>query len=129
MREVFSSKIGGGLSLVVGIAMLASIATVPLSVGQQAASVSRPPCSFFVANRFSDRRVTLFLSILSLAMSARYIYWRATETLTFQTIPQLLLGSLLVFAEFYAVVVLVLGYIQTAWPLDRKPMPLPAGYG
>ena len=81
---------------------------------------------FLIANRFTDKRVTLFLSILSLAMSLRYIYWRATETLTFQTIPQMLLGSLLVIAEFYAVVVLVIGYFQTAMPLNRKPVPLPA---
>ncbi len=74
MREVFSSKIGGGLSLVVGIAMLASIATVPLSVGQQAAVGVATAVLFLVANRFRDRRVTLFLAILSLAMSARYIY-------------------------------------------------------
>lgn len=121
----FNNKIGGIICLVVGIAMLASIATVPLSVGQQAAVGIATAVLFLVANRFSDRRVTLFLSILSLAMSARYIYWRATETLTFQTTLQLLLGSLLVMAEFYAVVVLVLGYIQTAWPLNRKPVPLP----
>jgi cellulose synthase (UDP-forming) len=105
--------------------MLAAIATVPLSVGQQVAVGVSTAALFLVANRFRDRRVTIFLAILSLAMSARYIYWRATETLTFQTTPQLLLGSLLVIAELYAVVVLVLGYVQTVWPLDRKPVPLP----
>jgi cellulose synthase (UDP-forming) len=125
MRDFFSGKIGGIICFAVGIAMLAAIATVPLSVRQQTAVALCTAALFFIANRFSDRRVTLFLSILSLSMSARYIYWRATETLTFQTTPQLVLGSLLVIAELYAVVVLVLGYIQTAWPLDRKPVPLP----
>eukprot|EP01036_Dinobryon_divergens_P015997 gene15997-21678_t len=28
-------------------------------------------------------------------------------------------------AELYAFVVLLLGYVQTAWPLERKPVPLP----
>ncbi|MCB8883468.1 UDP-forming cellulose synthase catalytic subunit [Acidisoma cellulosilytica] len=125
MSDLFNNRISGIICLVVGVAMLASIATVPLTVGQQAAVGLSTAVLFLIANRFSDRRVTLFLSILSLAMSARYIYWRATETLTFQTTLQLLLGSLLVMAEFYAVVVLVLGYIQTAWPLSRKPVPLP----
>jgi cellulose synthase (UDP-forming) len=125
MREVISGRIGGIVCFVVGVSMLAAIATVPLSVGQQVAVGISTAALFLVANRFSDRRVTIFLSILSLAMSARYIYWRATETLTFQTIPQLLLGSMLVIAELYAVVVLVLGYVQTIWPLDRKPVPLP----
>jgi cellulose synthase (UDP-forming) len=125
MREVISGKIGGAVCFVVGVCMLAAIATVPLSVGQQVAVGVSTAFLFLVANRFSDRRVTIFLAILSLAMSARYIYWRATETLTFQTTPTLLLGSLLVIAELYAVVVLVLGYVQTVWPLDRKPVPLP----
>ena len=125
MKEVISGRIGGAVCFVVGVCMLAAIATVPLSVGQQVAVGVSTATLFFVANRFSDRRVTIFLSILSLAMSARYIYWRATETLTFQTTPTLLLGTLLVIAELYAVVVLVLGYVQTVWPLDRKPVPLP----
>jgi cellulose synthase (UDP-forming) len=125
MREVISGRIGGAVCFVVGVCMLAAIATVPLSVGQQVAVGVSTAALFFIVNRFRDRRVTIFLSILSLAMSARYIYWRATETLTFQTTPTLLLGSLLVIAELYAVVVLVLGYVQTVWPLDRKPVPLP----
>ncbi|HTI01969.1 MAG TPA: UDP-forming cellulose synthase catalytic subunit [Acidisoma sp.] len=125
MREVLSNRVGALICLFVGVAMLASIATVPLTVGQQAAVGISTAVLFLIANRFDDRRVTLFLSILSLAMSSRYIYWRATETLTFQTTVQLVLGSLLVMAELYAVVVLVLGYIQTAWPLSRKPVPLP----
>jgi cellulose synthase (UDP-forming) len=125
MREVINGRIGGILCFGVGACILAAIATVPLSVGQQVAVGVSTAALFLFANRFRDRRVTIFLAILSLAMSARYIYWRATETLTFQTVPQLLLGSLLVTAELYAVVVLVLGYIQTAWPLDRKPVPMP----
>lgn len=125
MRETLGNRVGAFICLFVGVAMLASIATVPLTVGQQAAVGISTAVLFLIANRFEDRRVTLFLAILSLAMSARYIYWRATETLTFQTTPQLVLGSLLVMAEFYAVVVLVLGYVQTVWPLNRKPVPLP----
>src|SRR6185312_4604722 len=28
--------------------------------------------------------------------------------------------------EAYAIAVLALGYVQTVWPLERKPVPLPA---
>jgi cellulose synthase (UDP-forming) len=125
MREVIGRKVVEAVCFVVGASMLAAIATVPLSVQQQVWVGCSTAVLFLLANRFRDRRVTIFLAILSLAMSARYIYWRATETLTFQTTPTLLLGSLLVIAELYAVVVLVLGYVQTVWPLDRKPVPLP----
>jgi cellulose synthase (UDP-forming) len=125
MKGPLADKFWGIVSVVLGVFLLVTIATVPLSEGQQAIVGVSTAILFLVANRFPDRRITLFLGILSLAMSARYIYWRATETLTFQTIPQLLLGSALVMAEFYAVIVLVLGYVQTAWPLNRKPVPLP----
>ena len=38
----------------------------------------------------------------------------------------LALGVGLLMAELYAFVVLLLGYMQTAWPLERKPEPLPS---
>src|ERR1700761_5485096 len=85
MMEVLTNKVGGILCIVVGVVMLASIATVPLTVGQLVAVGISTAVLFLIANRFSDRRVTLFLSVLSLAMSARYIYWRATSNLTFHT--------------------------------------------
>lgn len=125
MLATLSDKFAGPACLAVGLTMLASIATVPLTIDQQLGMGIAAAIIFFIANRIPNQRVTLFLATLSLAMSSRYIYWRATETLTFQSTTQLILGSLLVSAEFYAVVVLVLGYMQTAWPLSRKPVPLP----
>ena len=114
MPSDLTGKVGGYAALFVGVVLLFAMATVPLSIGQQATVGVSTAIIFLIANRFTDKRVTLFLSMLSLAMSLRYIYWRATETLTFQTIPQMLLGWLLVIAELYAVVVLVIGYFQTA---------------
>jgi cellulose synthase (UDP-forming) len=70
--------------------------------------------------------MTLFLTILSAIVSLRYIVWRVTETLEFNSALQGILGTGLVLTETYAVVVLALGYIQTVWPLERKPAPLPA---
>ena len=83
---------------------------------------------FFIANRFKSRSVSVFLVVLSLAVSLRYIFWRVTETLDFGSIAELVLGIGLAAAEMYAIVVLVLGYIQTLWPLERKPIPMPEDY-
>ncbi len=63
--------------------------------------------------------------VLSLAVSLRYIFWRVTETLDFGSVVELLLGIGLAVAEMYAILVLVLGYVQTLWPLERKPIPMP----
>ena len=53
-------------------------------------------------------------------MSTRYLYWRATHTLNFNTSIEGILGTGLFLAEIYSWIILVLGYFQTAWPLNRK---------
>ena len=119
-------RIGGLIALIVGIAAISAIATVPLSPRQQAAFGIASALIFSFANRYKNRRVTLFLVALSLSVSSRYLYWRLTETIDFESPLEVLLGSGLVLAEIYAVLTLVLGYFQCVWPLERKPVPLPA---
>ena len=67
----------------------------------------------------------LLLVVLSLTVSTRYIWWRYTATLNWDSNKDLFFGLLLVLAETYSWAVLVMGYIQTAWPLKRKVAPLP----
>src|SRR5690606_6534084 len=55
----------------------------------------------------------------------RYMFWRLTETIWFDNAADLFFGTGLVLAELYALMVLLIGYFQTAWPLRRKPAPLP----
>src|SRR5690606_10365074 len=52
--------------------------------------------------------------------------WRLTETIWFDNWVDIFFGSGLVLAELYALTVLLIGYFQTAWPLRRKPAPLPS---
>jgi cellulose synthase (UDP-forming) len=68
------------------------------------------------------RFVTQALIVLSIVVSSRYLYWRWTETMAFDAWLSSLFGTTLFFAEFYAWLVLVLGFFQTAWPLERKPV-------
>jgi cellulose synthase (UDP-forming) len=69
---------------------------------------------------------TLLLIVLSLTASTRYLWWRVTYTLNWDEALDLVWGILLLCAEVYTWIILVLGYIQTAWPLRRGPTPLPA---
>ncbi|MDE1172393.1 MAG: UDP-forming cellulose synthase catalytic subunit [Parvibaculaceae bacterium] len=78
----------------------------------------------FIISRSSARQLTIALAILSLVMSTRYIYWRTTETLHFQSFPGAFFGTGLYLAEVYAWLVLVFGYFQTMWPLERPVRPL-----
>ncbi|MGP2541141.1 UDP-forming cellulose synthase catalytic subunit [Yersinia sp. 2541 StPb PI] len=78
-----------------------------------------------VVRRVPGRLPTLMLIVLSLTVSCRYLWWRYTETLNWDDPVSLVCGLLLLFAETYAWVVLVLGYFQTIWPLNRQPVAMP----
>lgn len=79
-----------------------------------------------VVRRVPGRLPALMLIVLSLTVSCRYLWWRYTTTLNWDDPLSLVCGLLLLVAETYAWVVLVLGYFQTIWPLNRQPVPLPA---
>lgn len=78
-----------------------------------------------VVRRVPGRLPALMLIVLSLTVSCRYLWWRYTATLNWDDPLSLVCGLLLLVAETYAWVVLVLGYFQTVWPLNRQPVPLP----
>ncbi|MCW8384937.1 UDP-forming cellulose synthase catalytic subunit [Fluoribacter dumoffii] len=69
---------------------------------------------------------TILLVVLSVIVSSRYLWWRYTYTLVWDDFSSTLFGSLLIFAETYIWLVMILGYFQSLWPLHRKPVPLPA---
>jgi cellulose synthase (UDP-forming) len=124
-RSGWASKLLDIVIAIGGVALVIAVATIPLRPREQAIFAVISAVVFLVVNRFPSRGVTLFLVMLSLSVSLRYIFWRATETLEFGSFLELFLGMGLVVAEIYAIIVLVLGYIQTVWPLHRVPMPLP----
>jgi len=69
--------------------------------------------------------VTMMLVVISLTVSTRYVYWRVSSTLGLESTLEIVLGSILLFAEVYAYVVMWFGYWQTMWPLRRRPIPMP----
>jgi cellulose synthase (UDP-forming) len=78
-----------------------------------------------VVRGIPGRLPTMMLIVLSLTISCRYLWWRYTSTLNWDDPVSLIFGVLLVAAETYAWVVLVLGYFQTLWPLQRQPVSMP----
>ena len=109
----------------VGLCVVFVAATVVLDPWEQTALAIATMIVFLICNRWQGRTMTLFLTMLSAIVSLRYIVWRFTETLEFNTLLQGFLGIGLALAEAYAICVLALGYVQTVWPLERKPIPLP----
>ena len=70
-------------------------------------------------------RLRLAVYVLSIAVSARYMWYRATQTLVLEPNFDGALAIALFGAEAYAFVVLLLGYYQTSITRIRTPVPLP----
>jgi len=79
----------------------------------------------FVLGLSKSHKISMVMVFLSALMSTRYIYWRATETLAFNSEIEAILGVGLFIAEVYVWVILLLGYLQTSWPLKRTIEPMP----
>ena len=78
-----------------------------------------------LVRRMPGRFPTLLLIALSVIISCRYLWWRYTSTLNWSDKLDLVCGLILLLAETYSWMVLILGYVQTSWPLNRKPAQLP----
>ncbi|MCR2747879.1 UDP-forming cellulose synthase catalytic subunit [Limnobacter parvus] len=76
--------------------------------------------------RISSPVTRMILIFLSIVLSSRYLYWRITETFNEGNPIDYAFGFGLLVAEIYAFVILIFGYIQTIWPLNRRPQPLSA---
>ncbi|SAL52508.1 cellulose synthase (UDP-forming) [Caballeronia sordidicola] len=122
---IWSSRIFTGLLTLFAIATMYFVWTVPLVATQQLIFAC---CCFGFAMAFRRLRgqyATLVMIMLSVTVTGRYMFWRLTETTYWERPLDAAWGLLLVAAEVYSAIVLMLGYFQTAWPLQRRPMPLP----
>ena len=110
-----------GTAVVCGLLGLLII-TAPFDLYAQCLFASGCFVAALVLRRVPGRLTILIMIGLSLTASLRYMYWRLTETLGFDDWVDMAFGYGLVLAEIYALVVLVFGYLQTAWPLRRQPV-------
>lgn len=121
----FVKTLGVVCSSVLALFVVFFAITVPLGLKEQFLFAGISLALLLLFRRANSRRMTFVLGVLSLVVSTRYMYWRTTETLHFETYTGAFLGVGLYLAEVYAWLILLLGYLQTAWPLERKPVPLP----
>ncbi len=117
----------GVIFIAAGAVLMVVTVTVPLTVEQQLIFGS---CVFFLALLLRSKAglfFTLFMIWLAIIISSRYLFWRLTESVGFESVfsLDLALGVGMLMAEIYAFIILILGYFQTAWPLSRKPARLP----
>lgn len=109
-----------GVVVVVPIVLACAVAiSVPLNSSSQWYFASITIAGAIVLRQVKGHKGALALGILAVLVSTRYIFWRTTQTLYFDGFLEFLLGGSLYLAELYAWVILLLGVLQTSWPLDR----------
>ncbi len=109
------------LSFVVSIIAV----TQPFSVGYQFIFVGLMWALAMLLRETKNRVALMLMIFISIIISTRYIYWRATKTILTSDVVTLCCAIVLLLAEIYAYLVLILSYFQVSWVLDRKPYPLP----
>jgi cellulose synthase (UDP-forming) len=111
--------------IALALVMLALVAIAPMDLEEQAIFGAATCISLVIMRRFANRYLVLAMVFMSLAVSTRYIFWRITATTGFASPLASVLGWILLGSEIYALFVLAFSYVQTSWPLHRRPVPLP----
>ncbi len=79
----------------------------------------------FLSGFSKKHSISVIMMIVAVLMSTRYIYFRATQTLHFNSEIEAILGIGLFLAELYIWIVIMLSYLQNLFPLKRTIVPLP----
>jgi cellulose synthase (UDP-forming) len=75
--------------------------------------------------KFKKPPLRIFFVLVAVFINVRYLYWRSTETLVFES-PMDTVGTLLLYgAEIYALSLHFMGIFANIWPQEMKIMPLP----
>ncbi len=111
---------------VVAAALAILCITTPFSLAAQAVFVVMLWVIALIMRQIPGPVATLLLIVLSVTASSRYMWWRLTSTLNWDEPLDFFWGMLLLGAETYTWLILLLGYLQSAWPLRRQPMAMPA---
>ena len=114
------------VAVTLGLLLGLTFVTLPMDQVQQAWLTIAGIVAFLALNRSRSRRTGLVLVFISILVTSRYLFWRGSETLEFDTLLQTLLGGVLYLAEIFAGLLMALSYLQISYPLERKPVPLPA---
>jgi cellulose synthase (UDP-forming) len=121
-RAHAAARIAAG---VIVLTLLLMAASTPLSLGQQSVLLAFMWLLTLLVRQLPGYGPGVIMIVLSIVASSRYIWWRLTQTMDLNPGLESFFGFGLLAAEFYTWIIMVLGYIQNARPLRRKPVQLP----
>ena len=123
--EIWQHPTARVVAVVFSALLMGLVISVPLDLQGQILFSLGSFGAALLLSKTPGRLSTLAMIVLSISASSRYIYWRLTDTIGFTHWMDAAFGYGLVLAELYAFAVLLIGYFQTAWPLQRRPVPMP----
>lgn len=124
-RPLWRHRLSRYLTIGLAAAAIVMCITTPFALLSQALFVVVMWLAALWVRKIPGHLATMMLVALSVTASSRYLWWRFNFTLNWDDLLDLTLGLGLLAAEVYAWLVLLLGYIQTAWPLQREAVNLP----
>ncbi len=113
-----------GVTAAIALGLL--VMTQPFTLAEQMVFLTVMLAAAVVLSQLKAKLPLMLLFVISIVVSGRYLWWRITSTISPVSVTEVVLGLLLLAAELYAFAVMVLGYFQVCWVLDRKEAPLPA---
>ena len=86
-------------------------------------------CIAVYVRRYAGTLITLVLVTMAVIASTRYLYWRFNATLVPDFSKDFLFSFCFFVAECYLALLVLIGLVQSIWPLKRTPVALPVGQG
>jgi cellulose synthase (UDP-forming) len=108
------------------VVLLIAAACTPLNVADQLTLLTVMWLLTLVARQLTGYGPGVIMILFSVVASSRYIWWRLTQTTNFTSVAEWGFGAGLLAAECYTWLIMVMGYVQNARPLRRKPVALSA---
>ncbi len=129
----WNSKLASWFVLPLTALVLAFIAFIPMTWQQQAIFGLLVVVTAFLIDRTRQGRLaTILMVLLCLSCTLRYAYWRSSTLWAYLHSPWAhvsvlaeVLMCILLAAELYTFVILVLGFFQSVAPLNRPPLLMP----
>jgi cellulose synthase (UDP-forming) len=124
--KLWNSKIARSLAIVTAIFMIFMVISAPLTLVEQIIFALFSFIAILLVRTLQWGQASIVLMIvISVTVSLRYFYWRLTSSINFDNFLDGFFGWGLVLAEIYSLIVLLLGYVQTAMPLKRPVVLMP----
>ncbi len=110
----------------IAIPVLILVIVAPMSTHNQFIFGITMIVASLLAGAISNKHyVNLTILLVAVVSSTRYMFFRITQTLEFPSWIDMFFGYVLLSAEVYYYLVLLLAFFQLSWSLKRKIVPLP----